>query len=86
MLANNIGASLWNLGSFLAPAIRQGTKKILTNYNVDEEKAEDIVDNAMGIAKDTVLITGSTLRGVQNVCAAVASSASSGLAQIYEKK
>lgn len=84
MVAHGVGNGLWLLGSLLSPVVRGVSKQILSEWNVDEERADRIVDNGMEIAKAAVLTTGCVARGVQNGTAILASGACSGLARIYE--
>lgn len=84
MVANVVGAGCWMLGSLLSPTIKGVSKQVLSEWNVDEEKAERMVDGAMEIAKAAVITTGSVVRGVQNGSAILASGAASGLARMYE--
>lgn len=77
---------MWALGSLLAPAVRATSKQILTEWDVEDERAGHMVDGAMEIAKAAALSTGKVLRGLENASAVVASSACSNLARIYEHK
>lgn len=72
------------LGSILSPGIRGVSKKILSEWDVDEERVEHMVDGAMEIAKAAVITTGSVARGVQNGSAILASGVCISLARVHE--
>lgn len=82
IVANTVGKSLWLLGGLLAPTVRATSKQILTEWNVEDEKANQMVDGAMEITKAAALSTGNVLKGLGNAGAVVGQS----LASIYENK
>lgn len=85
MVGNGVGTGVCLLGSLLSPVIRRVSKQILSKWDVDEDRADDMVDGAMQIAKSAVITTGSVgERVVQNGSAIVASGACSRLARSFE--
>lgn len=81
-----MGSCLWSLGSALYPIIHDISKKILTDNDVDEERAERMVNSGMKIAKAAVITTGNMARGVQFGTEMLASEVCSHLARNYELK
>lgn len=73
---------MWVLGSLLAPTVRTKSKQILTEWNVEDERADQMVDGAMEITKAAALSTGKVLRSLENAGVVVGSS----LGRIYEHK
>lgn len=75
---------MFALGSVLSPVVRGVSKKILSEWNVDEDRAERMVNGGMEIAKAAIITTGSVARGVQNGTGILASGVCSRLVRNYE--
>lgn len=71
LVANAVGSTFWVLGSLLAPSVRAKSKQILTEWNVEDERADHMVDGGMEIVKAAVLSTGNVLRGLENASVVV---------------